>query len=452
MSEPTSWDVIIVGAGCTGHVVADGLSALADAGRRVLVIERGAQGPAIQTVAPLTADLLASSWRGAGPSPDVWWDAVAPAAEDVARAWPFLGRSAVTDVAERIAERLGGAAAEPDTEHDRLFAEGATRSGLPVRRVSARRGLVMPSWVTVWHSAEVTQVGDRSLTVRVAAAAPTGPPVGEHVVSARCVVLAAGVPGTPGLLATAPAAHAWPKVGLGVVLDPSVLVVAEHPRPIGRLIARASAFSVEAPSDGWGIVPAVATRREVADAIAGVGSESAQAVDAFARLQVVQCVAADDASAGHRGERRSDGTLRIRHRITDAVRHRLVDAQRAAVRTAFAAGAIRVYAPSAGPAALRRDAIGDVSARISAARHITGVAAMWSWHAAGGAAMGRTSRDGVTDAQGRVFGASWLRVADASLAAASPGVHPTLGVMAVADHVAAGVLADWPSLADGAAA
>lgn len=452
MTATAAWDVIIVGAGASGHSVAQTLTAFAASGRRVLLLERGGAGPVSRTEVARTPDVSAWEWSGAGPSPDVEWDAVVPTHEDIARAWPAATPESMADAARRTGALLGTHDGAPPHERDTLFAEGAARIGLPVRRVSVRRGLRLPPQITVWHGAEVTQLHERSLTVQVSHPAPDGTPAGTHHLVARCVVLTAGVPGSPALLLTSPMARALGRLGDAVMLDPSVLVIAEHSRALSRGEVLSDTWSVEAPREGWGLRPIAVSRRVAADAVVGLGSTPAAVASAFPRVQVVQAMATDDASAGHRVERRADGTVRVRHHVTEAVRDRLVEAQRAAVRAAFGAGAVRVFTVSAGAQPMARDAMSVVTARVSHARPITGVATLWSSHAAGGAPMGRSARDGVADACGRVFGAPWLRVADASLANASLGLHPTLAVMGLAAQVAATVVQDWPALADGAAA
>ena len=65
--------------------------------------------------------------------------------------------------------------------------------------------------------------------------------------------------------------------------------------------------------------------------------------------------------------------------------------------------------------------------------------------------MGRSAADSVTDSHGRVHGVPWLRVADSALFPDSSEVNPYLTVMALADRVADGVLADLPGLRGAAA-
>ncbi len=54
----------------------------------------------------------------------------------------------------------------------------------------------------------------------------------------------------------------------------------------------------------------------------------------------------------------------------------------------------------------------------------------------GGCGMGRTAADSVTDAWGRVHGAPWLSVADASLFPDALEINPYLTIMALADRAA----------------
>jgi choline dehydrogenase-like flavoprotein len=78
--------------------------------------------------------------------------------------------------------------------------------------------------------------------------------------------------------------------------------------------------------------------------------------------------------------------------------------------------------------------------RIDARHFRSGTISISAAHLMGGAGMGATSADSVTDAWGRVHGLPWLRVADASLFPDSLEINPYLTIMALADRVAEGVL------------
>jgi choline dehydrogenase-like flavoprotein len=60
--------------------------------------------------------------------------------------------------------------------------------------------------------------------------------------------------------------------------------------------------------------------------------------------------------------------------------------------------------------------------------------------------MGLTADDSVTDSYGRVHGAPWLFVADASLFPDSIEINPYLTIMALADRVAQRIRQDAGTL------
>jgi choline dehydrogenase-like flavoprotein len=132
----------------------------------------------------------------------------------------------------------------------------------------------------------------------------------------------------------------------------------------------------------------------------------------------------------------------VHYRFTDGVIDSMVRATRAAARIFFAAGAVRVHAPSADPPLLTRDEAGRLDHRIDARHFRTGTISISAAHLMGGAGMGRDAANSVTDARGRVHGRPWLRVADASLFPDSLEINPYLTIMALADRVAEGVLED----------
>ena len=111
-------------------------------------------------------------------------------------------------------------------------------------------------------------------------------------------------------------------------------------------------------------------------------------------------------------------------------------------RIFFAAGAVRVHAPSADPPLLEAWESDRVDQRIAARHFRTGTISISAAHLMGGCAMGHGAADSVTDAWGRVHGRPWLRVADASLFPDALEINPYLTIMALADRVAEGILTD----------
>jgi cholesterol oxidase len=62
-------------------------------------------------------------------------------------------------------------------------------------------------------------------------------------------------------------------------------------------------------------------------------------------------------------------------------------------------------------------------------------------HPLGGCPMGRNAHEGVVDAHGRVFGADGLHVADGSIMPGAVGANPSLTIAAMAERIAAGIVA-----------
>jgi cholesterol oxidase len=62
-------------------------------------------------------------------------------------------------------------------------------------------------------------------------------------------------------------------------------------------------------------------------------------------------------------------------------------------------------------------------------------------HPLGGCPMGRNAQEGVVDAHGRVFGADGLYVADGSIMPGPVGANPSLTIAAMAERIAAGIVA-----------
>jgi choline dehydrogenase-like flavoprotein len=120
----------------------------------------------------------------------------------------------------------------------------------------------------------------------------------------------------------------------------------------------------------------------------------------------------------------------------------MVQATRASARIFFAAGALRVHAPSADPPLVEAGEAAHLDQRVHARHFRSGSISISAAHLMGGAAMGRRADDSVTDGWGRVHGIPWLRVADASLFPDSLQINPYLTIMALADRVAEGVLND----------
>ncbi|MCU0624288.1 MAG: GMC oxidoreductase, partial [Gemmatimonadaceae bacterium] len=316
---------------------------------------------------------------------------------------------------------------------------GTHRTRLPVAEAAG---------VHVVAMTEVVAVAPQRVIVRAASpAAASAWGAGEVVLTAACIVLAAGTLHTSGLLLRAGLGRALRMLGRGVTCHPTHVIVAEHPRAITNDVGHPTAYRVDRTSDeGYLLEPCFSSPLVTARNLTGFGPEHAQVLAAYPRLQMLRVTARDRARAANRVALDRDGRPVLRYALSTPVRDALVRGQRAAARIAFGAGAVRVHVPAADPPRLERRDISGLAQRIALAHELPGRVSLSATQPLGGAAMSADARTGVTDARGRVHGAPWLRVADGSLCPDSPGVHPALLIMALAERVAETVAEELPAL------
>jgi choline dehydrogenase-like flavoprotein len=484
------YDVIVVGAGTGGGIVAEALAPLAAAGGRILVLERGSRGAPPGAAAPdearhaadgeahaawLVADegaVLVPVPRGYGGAMRTYGGALAVPAAELVDGWelPSLDGRDLEARARRQLERLGARFLAPEAinENNVLFLEGAARAGwspeqhlvavdrcrgaarcrfgCPNDAIRAPHAIHLPAaeaaGVEVVTGAEVRRLRDGTVEVCVHEADGSWP-VGNHVVAADQVVLAGGALGSTAVLLRSGLDRRLRAIGRGVTLQPSLLVLAEHVRSIDASVGHPTSYHVDrSGSDGWRLEPCTATPFEAARAMAGFGERHAAMLRAFPRLQLQRVTVRDEPHPANCVTLDDAGRPVVRYALTPAVRERLAAGCRAAARLAFSAGAIRVHAPAGVPADLERRDI-DRLADCIAPRHVrSGHVPLAARHPAGGCRMGHDTRDSVTDADGRVHGIPWLRIADASLLPSALGIPDALTVMALADRVAEALLAD----------
>ena len=105
-----------------------------------------------------------------------------------------------------------------------------------------------------------------------------------------------------------------------------------------------------------------------------------------------------------------------------------------------------MHAHGADPPLIERRDAQRVDELIDARHFKAGKVSVSAAHLMGGGAMGRTAKDSVTDAHGRVHGLPWLRIADASLFPDSLEINPYVTIMALSDRVAEAVRSDAAGL------
>lgn len=496
-----SYDVVIIGSGAGGGSVASELAPLVRDGRKVLVIEQGPRFTAGEftgrelEMAPalyedeggfLTADgtMTLAFGRAFGGSTVVYTGTSMQPPERVIRQWqvPDLDHADIDARARKYALQNNVHFLSEDklNDNNRLFVQGARNAGYKAEQFpinvkgclgsslcnlgcpnGAKQGtdqVQLPEaerqGVEIVTRAQALRLEERTVVVRVSAKDPgaKGRPSewapGEYRIRARIVVLAGGAIGSPALLLRSGIAGLPRRVGEGFTCHPAHILVAEHPRAITNDVGHPKSFFLDrAVEEGFVLETCMYFPFTTAKNLAGFGAPHSALMHAFPRLQMILVLACDKAVPGNRVAVDRDGKPVVHYRFTPETIESLVRATRASARIFFGAGALRVHAPSADPPLIGAGDAGRIDQLIDKRHFKPGKISVSAAHLMGGCGMGRDATDSVTDSRGRVHGLPWLRVADASLFPDSLEINPYLTIMALADRVAEGVLADVGAVA-----
>ncbi len=497
------YDVVIVGSGAGGGTVAQELAPLVREGRRGVVLEQGSRireeeltgreldmSEALyeESGGFLTADgsMTLAFGRTYGGSTAVYTGTSLIAPRRVIEGWdvPGLEHEDIERRSRRHADDNNVHLLEDRliNENNRLFVEGCRGAGyealqFPLNikgcRGSSLCNLGCPNQakqgtnrvqlpvaeragVEVVTRAEVVRIEDRSLVVEVSEAPPAGkgPPSewapGAYRVRAGIVVVAGGSIGSSALMLRSALLARLPRLGEGFTCHPAHILVAEHPREITNDVGHPKSYYMDrAEEEGYVLETCMYFPFVTAKNLTGFGADHSRLMRAFPRLQMILVLACDRAIPGNRITVDRAGKPFVHYHFTPGVIRSLVLATRASAKIFFAAGAVRVHAPSANPPLIEARDAARVDELVHERHFKLGKVSISAAHLMGGCGMGRTAADSVTDAWGRVHGVPWLRVADSSLFPDALQINPYLTVMALADRVAEAVREDAAALLDG---
>ncbi len=485
-------DVVIIGSGAGGGTIAEQLGPLAREGKRILVLERGPRfreedfrGGELERASALYADgggfltaqrtMTLAFAHAYGGSTVVYTGTSLHAPERIIRQWnvPGLDHADVVARSRRFAEENNVHLLEDGllNDNNRLFRDGARAAGYKVDQFplnlrgckgaslcnlgcpnGAKQGtnkVQLPaaekSGVEVVTRAEVLRLEERAVVARVTDRPPGGKgdpstwAAGEYRIRAGVVVSCGGAIGSPALLLRSGFRERLPRLGEGFTCHPAHILVAEHERPISNWVGHPKSFYVDrAAEERFVLETCMYFPVTTAKNMTGFGADHSRLMLAYPRLQMILVLACDRAVAGNRVTIDRAGNPVVEYEFTDEAIRGLLAGTRASARIFFAAGALRVHAPSADPPLIER---GEAE-RIDARHFLPGRISVSAAHLMGGCGMGRSASDSVTDAWGRVHGIPWLRVADASLFPDALEINPYLTIMALADRVAEGIRND----------
>ncbi|MEO8448234.1 MAG: GMC family oxidoreductase N-terminal domain-containing protein, partial [Gemmatimonadota bacterium] len=491
------YDVAIVGAGAGGGTVAQALAPMIATGKRIVVFEQGPRfrddeftGHEVEMARALYAEggafltedgtMTLAFARGYGGSTIVYTGTSLIAPKRVIEQWrvPGLIYSDLETRSRRYMAENNVHLLPPDliNDNNRLFVLGCANAGYHAEQFplnlkgcrgsslcnmgcpnAAKQGtnrVQLPNaerqGVEVVTRAEVRRLGEQRLWVRVGAAMPGEKGAtsewapGGYEVTAEIVVLSGGTMGTPPLLLRSELPNLPSRVGEGFTCHPAHILVGQHPGPITNDVGHPKSFYLDRGADeGFVLETCMYFPFTTAKNLTGFGPEHSGFMRAFDRLQMILVLACDKATPGNRVSVSQTGEPMVHYTFTPEVIAATVRATRTAARIFFAAGAVRVHAPSANPPVVERSDADRIDELISERHFLPGTISISAAHLMGGSAMGASASDSVTDGWGRVHGRPWLRIADASLFPNAVEINPYLTIMGLADRVAEGVMREW---------
>jgi choline dehydrogenase-like flavoprotein len=495
-----SYDVVIVGSGAGGGTVAYELSDLTRQGLRVVVLEQGARlrddefsGREVEMASALYEDgggfltaegtMTLAFGRAYGGSTVVYTGTSLMPPERVIRTWNVPGLTHL-DLQQRASEyarqnNVHFLESGEINDNNRLFVEGAAAAGYYAEQFplnlrgcrgsslcnlgcpnAAKQGthrVQLPAaeraGVEVVTRAEVQRVGERRVVVRVRekTAAEKGLPSewapGEYELTASTIVICGGAIGSSALLLRSNLHGTLPVLGERFTCHPAHILVAEHAQAITNDVGHPKSFYVDrAAEESYVLETCMYFPFTTAKNLSGFGQLHSEFMRAFPRLQMILVLACDRAIPGNRISIDRAGRPVVHYRFTPDVIDALVAGTRASARIFFAAGALRVHAPSADPHKIEASEVAQIDSRIQAEHFRSGTTTVSAAHLMGGCSMGGSARDSVTDSFGRVHGLPWLRVADSSLFPDALEINPYLTIMALASRVASQIKAELPAL------
>jgi choline dehydrogenase-like flavoprotein len=500
MSE-RQYDIVIIGSGAGGGTVAQELAPLCREGARIVVLEKGPRlrddefnGREVEMAQALyedgggllTADasMTLAMGCGYGGSTIVYTGTSIAAPQRVIEGWnvPGLGYEEVMRRTRKFIEQNNVRYLEEEriNENNLLFVEGCRRLGYEVEqfpinvrgcRGSSLCNLGCPNrakqgtnrvqlpraerdGVEVVTRCEVVRLEGRTLIARVSPrpdggkGEPSPWEPGDYRIGAKVVVACAGAVNTPALLMRSRLPTRLPRLGHGFTAHPALILVAEHERSISNFVGHPKSYYLDefVESEGFILETCMYFPFTTAKSLRGFGAPHSEFMRAFPRLQMILVLACDRAHPSNRVTIDGRGRPVVHYRFTPEVRNALARGTLASARIFFAAGASRVHVPAATHTTVEREDSEGLEQIIDERHFRPGGVSVSAAHLQGGCGMGLTADDSVTDSYGRVHGAPWLFVADASLFPDAIEINPYLTIMALADRVAQRIRQDAGTL------
>ena len=490
------YDIIIIGSGAGGGQIAKRLIPLAKSGMSIAVLE---SGPHYETsyFNQQEKDMTRLFWedggflneegsmtlaagRMMGGSTPVYTGVTFELPEDVYRAWgcdePY---AAFRERMVRIKKELNAHILPPEeiNLNNRLFKQGALAAGMNVLDLElvtrnckgagfCNIGCVNDAKMSTLNNqlprareagielipnTHVEAVYEGGLRARIFPA-PENTLAGKHPPGAvefraKKIVIAAGTPGTNVILSRSRSAGHLTKIPGSargnVTMHPTLTVYGRRPESVEGYKSFPKSYYVDdfSHSENHFIETAYYYPGVSAKNIEGWGEEHRRRMDSYPDLMCAILLCHDEALERNKISWKS-GRPFFDYKISDSTVRALLHSQRRAAAIFFEAGCDEVYLPFARDGIVRAKDRDRLEEAINLNFYIPNRTVFASAHPQGGCAMGADPATSVCDFNGKIRGYNGLYIADASLFPSSSHVNPFLSVMALADRVAAGILAE----------
>ena len=482
------YDILIIGSGASGGVMAKELSPLCDAGKKIAVLEWGAKlrpdeysGRELEMVDRLYVDsggfltkdgtLTIAMGKAYGGSTVVYTGTTFVIPEAVLEEWnvPGLAFSDIKARSEKYMEECNVRFTPPEliNENNRLFYEACNKLGYEVEQFpvnikgcngtslcnlgcphGAKMGthqvqlpMAEKRGVEVITNCKVTRIEEKAVTALV-----ENPPFGEasswepgqYRVRAKLIILCAGSIHSSALLAHSKLADHLPALGRGLTLHPALILVGMHDRAIKNFYGHPKCYYSEQfhQSKGFILETCMYFPFMTAKSMSGFGDEHAEMVRNMDKLQQVLVLAFDKPDPNNRIYADKNGNPIVDYTLSKEVMDSFFDSMVVTAKLLFASGCSRVHAPAGVKFFIDRNEQHDLDRLMSRKMLKTGKVSISAAHPMGGLGMGAGPSSSVTDTWGQVHGVPWLYAADASLFPRCSEVNPYLTVMALADRIA----------------
>ena len=481
-------DIVVIGSGASGGVIARELSPLCDDGVRIAVLEWGPRfkkeeftGREVEMANRLYFDgggffntdrnITIAMGKAYGGSTVVYTGTTFVIPEKVLQEWdvPGLTFQEMQRRSKKYFEECNVTLTPPEliNDNNRLFHEACTKLGYDVEKFpvnikgcdgsglcnlgcpnEAKMGthvVQLPQaqsrGVEVVTNCQVERIGQRSCRAVVrdpGIGHPSPWEPGEYEVRAKVVIVCAGAVHTPALLQHSGLGTDLPTMGRYVTLHPALILVGQHDRPLTNFYGHPKCYFSDhfVASHGFIMETCMYFPFMTAKSMSGFGAEHAQMMQHMDRLQQVLVMAFDKAVSENRITADKQGNPQVHYTLSERVLDSFFTSMAVVARVLFASGAKRVHAPAGVKFFIEAAEQDRLDQLMSRDRFKPGKVSISSAHIMGGCRMGQDRATSVTNPFGQVHGHPWLFVADASLFPRCSEVNPYITIMALADRVA----------------